>query len=42
MRDVLARVPVRLVEHGQLGLQGAAMWYLQHNGVGAGAIRRPG
>ncbi len=28
LRSVLARVPVWLVEHGQLGLIGAAAWYL--------------
>jgi glucokinase len=27
MRDVLARTPVRLVEHAQLGVIGAASWY---------------
>lgn len=30
MRPVLERVPVRLIEHGQLGVLGAASWYLQH------------
>ncbi len=30
MRDVLARVPVRLIEHGQLGVTGAARWYFDH------------
>ncbi|GAB3333056.1 glucokinase [Marilutibacter aestuarii] len=29
MSEVLARVPVYLVEHGQLGLLGAATWYLE-------------
>jgi glucokinase len=29
MRAVLQRIPVRLVEHGQLGVVGAAQWYLQ-------------
>jgi len=29
MRPVLERVPVRLIEHGQLGVLGAASWYLQ-------------
>jgi glucokinase len=31
MRAVLERVPVRLIEHGQLGVLGAASWYLQHH-----------
>jgi glucokinase len=30
MRQVLERVPVRLIEHGQLGVLGAASWHLQH------------
>ncbi|MFO3703663.1 glucokinase family protein [Xanthomonas codiaei] len=30
MREVLERIPVKLVEHGQLGVLGAANWYLQH------------
>lgn len=30
MRAVLERVPVRLIEHGQLGVLGAASWYLEH------------
>ena len=30
MAEVLRRVPVHLVEHGQLGLQGAASWYMEH------------
>jgi len=29
MRPVLERVPVRLIEHGQLGVLGAASWHLQ-------------
>ncbi|MFC3550827.1 glucokinase [Lysobacter cavernae] len=29
--EVLARVPVRLVEHGQLGLVGAAAWYFERH-----------
>ncbi|KAB2901659.1 MAG: ROK family protein [Dokdonella sp.] len=33
MRPALERVPVRLVEHGQLGITGAAIWYLQHTGT---------
>ncbi|MGH8027400.1 MAG: glucokinase, partial [Pseudoxanthomonas sp.] len=28
MRTALERIPVRLVEHGQLGVVGAAHWYL--------------
>ncbi|WP_425511060.1 glucokinase family protein [Xylella taiwanensis] len=28
MREALQRVPVRLIEHGQLGIIGAARWYL--------------
>lgn len=35
MREVLARVPVYLVEHGQLGLQGAATWYQQQRSLAA-------
>ncbi|MEA9608335.1 glucokinase family protein [Xanthomonas campestris pv. plantaginis] len=31
MRPVLERIPVKLVEHGQLGVLGAASWYLQHH-----------
>lgn len=30
MRSVLAQVPVRLLEHGNLGVIGAASWFLQH------------
>lgn len=30
MREMLEQVPVRLIEHGQLGVIGAAIWYLQH------------
>jgi len=29
MRPVLARVPVRLIEHAQIGVLGAASWHLQ-------------
>ena len=29
MREMLEQVPVRLIEHGQLGVVGAAIWYLQ-------------
>ncbi len=32
MRAFLERVPVRLMEHGQLGVIGAAGWYLDHVG----------
>lgn len=31
MRAFLERVPVRLMEHGQLGVIGAAGWYLDHH-----------
>ncbi|AZR22169.1 glucokinase family protein [Xanthomonas vasicola] len=31
MRAVLERIPVKLVEHGQLGVLGAANWYVQHH-----------
>lgn len=31
MRPVLERVPVRLIEHGQLGVLGAASWHLQQH-----------
>jgi glucokinase len=34
MRPVLERVPVRLIEHGQLGVLGAASWHLQHRRSG--------
>jgi len=27
--EALARIPVKVVEHGQLGVVGAASWYLQ-------------
>jgi len=30
MREALQRIPVKLVEHGQLGVVGAASWYLGH------------
>lgn len=30
MRPALERVPVRLIEHGQLGIAGAAIWYLEN------------
>jgi glucokinase len=32
MRAALERIPVRLVEHGQLGVAGAADWYLARTG----------
>lgn len=32
MRAVLERIPVTLVEHGQLGVMGAANWYLARRG----------
>lgn len=32
LSEVLARVPVWLAEHGQLGLVGAAAWYFEHYG----------
>jgi len=35
MREALERIPVKLVEHGQLGVIGAANWYLAKAG-GAG------
>lgn len=31
MRQALERIPVKLVEHGQLGVIGAASWYLDQN-----------
>lgn len=31
MRALLERIPVKLVEHGQLGVLGAANWYLQQH-----------
>ncbi len=30
LRPALEQVPVRIVEHGQLGVIGAASWFLQH------------
>ena len=33
MRQVLARTPVRLVEHAQLGVIGAASWYLGRHSI---------
>ncbi len=29
MATALQRIPVKLVEHGQLGVIGAASWYLE-------------
>ncbi|WP_343125522.1 glucokinase [Oleiagrimonas sp. MCCC 1A03011] len=34
MRAFLQRVPIRLMEHGQLGVIGAAGWYLDHQDGG--------
>ncbi len=34
MRAVLERVPVRLIEHGQLGVLGAAAWHLERKNEG--------
>jgi glucokinase len=31
MREALERIPVKLVEHGQLGVIGAARWYLDRD-----------
>ena len=42
MRSVLERVPVRLIEHGQIGVIGAASWYLGGAGEFAGAEDRAG
>lgn len=39
MRDVLARTPVRLVEHAQLGVIGAASWYLGRDAAASRATR---
>ena len=33
MREVLARTPVRLVEHAQLGVIGAASWYFARHPI---------
>jgi glucokinase len=41
MRDVLARTPVRLVEHGELGVIGAASWYFGRHAAGESASREP-
>lgn len=37
MREMLEQVPVRLIEHGQLGVVGAAIWYLQRQRASARA-----
>lgn len=37
MREALERIPVKLVEHGQLGVVGAATWYLARAGTGCNA-----
>jgi glucokinase len=39
MQGVLARTPVRLVEHAQLGVIGAASWYFGRDGAAAQATR---
>lgn len=39
MRPVLERVPVRLIDHGQIGVIGAASWYLDGATDYAGADR---
>jgi glucokinase len=39
MRDVLARTPVRLVEHAQLGVIGAASWYFGRHPADAHVTR---
>jgi len=38
-RELLSQVPVRVTEHGNHGVQGAAQWYLRHGMSGAGALR---
>ncbi len=42
MRPVLERVPVRLIDHGQIGVIGAASWYLGGTTDCAGAAERAG
>jgi len=37
VRSFLARVPVRVMEHGRHGVLGAANWYLRHAAVAGGA-----
>ena len=39
MREVLARTPVRLVEHAQLGVIGAASWYFARHSVSHSGAR---
>lgn len=34
LRTVLERVPVHLIDHGQLGVTGAAHWFLDHESAG--------
>lgn len=41
MRAALEKVPVRLIEHGQLGVIGAAIWYLDRLRAPACIGRRP-
>jgi glucokinase len=38
-RTLLSQVPVRVTEHGRLGVQGAAQWYLKDGMPGALALR---
>lgn len=40
MREMLARTPVRLVEHARLGVIGAASWFFQLDSAGLGTSRR--
>ena len=42
MREVLARTPVRLIEHAQLGVIGAASWYFNRPANDAGVSRAGG
>ncbi len=42
MRAFLERVPVRLMEHGQLGVIGAAGWYLDHKDQASKAPKHGG
>jgi glucokinase len=42
MRTVLERVPVRLIDHGQIGVIGAAHWYLGSTTDNGGAADRAG
>jgi glucokinase len=41
MRAALKPVPVRLIEHGQLGVIGAAVWYLHRPGTSTGHQNAP-